>query len=164
MLFRAALSPVLECGNHRVRGTPRWCRGLGSGVGVRGWGQGQLSESLEKRRGMTSERPGSAALAVVAGAAGAGRGGDGGFQGRRTSRGASLTRPGQPRGGKIRLASSPPASRQAWRRGVGERSRALEGGKLRLRGRVWGSGAIPQPREEAGESWPRTPGLPHARS
>lgn len=59
------------------KGTPRWQWGLGSGVGVLRWGQGQLSESLEKRRGMTSERPGSTALAVGAGAAGPGAAGRG---------------------------------------------------------------------------------------
>lgn len=77
MLFRAAFPPVLGCGNHRVRGTPG-----GSGAWVTEWeccdgGRGKLSESLEKRRGMTSERPGSAALALGAGAAGPGSPGRG---------------------------------------------------------------------------------------
>lgn len=60
---------------------------------------------------MTSERPGSAALALGAGAAGPGAAGRG-LKLKEDEMGVIHTGPGKP-GGRSRRASSPPASRQA---------------------------------------------------
>lgn len=111
---------------------------------------------------MTSERPGSAALSLGAGATGPGEA-ERVLKLKEDEMGAIHTGPGKP-GGRPGLQALNPLRARPGGKGSERKAQGWKGGRLWLRGRISGSGAIPWPLEKEGEGWPRTPGFPHPGS